>query len=82
MRLFQSRDRLQQFAIGEIDDADTVVAQFGHEQPLPFQIDRHVVDTAGDIAERNFRFDLERRRFRRLGNRITAYTRQHLGGEE
>ena len=41
-----------------------------------------MVDTAGHIAERNFCFKLERRRFRRLGNRIATHTRKHPDGEE
>ena len=49
-----------QAAVGQIDDADTVIAKFGDEQPLPLHIDRHVIDAAAHIAEQNFGFELKR----------------------
>ena len=45
----------------EIDDSDAVVAQFGDEQALAREIDRHVVYSAGYIAERNLGFQPQRR---------------------
>jgi hypothetical protein len=40
-------------ARGEIKDADAVVSQFGDEQPLAREVDRHVIDPAGHVAQRN-----------------------------
>jgi hypothetical protein len=56
LRLLQPRDCLQQLAIGEIDDTNAVVAQFGYEQPLSFQIDRHVVNPPVHIAKGDLGF--------------------------
>ena len=42
--LSQSGNRLNEFTFLEVDDPDGVVAEFGNEEPLPRQIDRHVID--------------------------------------
>jgi mannose-6-phosphate isomerase-like protein (cupin superfamily) len=58
------------------------VISFGHEQPLSFQIDRHVIDPPVHITKGDFGFELQRHRLRRLGSRITAHTGQRPGGKE
>src|SRR5262249_52268816 len=37
--------------------APGVVAQFGDDQPLPVEIDRHVIDASADMGERNLAFE-------------------------
>jgi hypothetical protein len=39
------------FAIREIDDLDGVVAECRHEQALPRDVDRHVIDASSDLTE-------------------------------
>ena len=48
------------FSLLEVDDPDGVVAELGNEEPLPRQINRHVIDSAAHFAERNFGFELQR----------------------
>jgi hypothetical protein len=64
LRLLQAGDPLAKLARLEIDHAEAVIAKLGDEQPLPREIGRHVIDAALDGAERNFGFELERRRRR------------------
>jgi hypothetical protein len=45
---------------GQIDNADAVISKFGDEQPLPLQIDRHVVDAAPYVAQQDLGFELQR----------------------
>src|SRR5262249_18640528 len=59
--LFQFRNSTNNLMIFEVDDCDTAVAEFSHEQPLSRQINRHVVDPPAHIAERNFDFKLQRK---------------------
>ena len=44
----------------EVDDPDGVVAEFGNEEPLPHQINRHVINSAAHFAEGNLGFELQR----------------------
>jgi len=60
----------------------TEMREFGHEEASPRQVDRHVIDAAAHIAQRNLCFKLERGCLRRLGNRITTRGWQRHGGEE
>jgi hypothetical protein len=53
-------------ALVDIHDCDRVVAELGHEEASPRQVDRHVIDPAADIAEWDLALKLERERFRRL----------------
>ena len=41
-----------------------------------------MIDAPVHIAKLNFGFQLEGRRLRRLGKRMTDHTRQHHGGDE
>jgi hypothetical protein len=68
----QSWNPVDQFATWEIDNSDGIVAQFGNEQPLSFQIDCHVVDPATDVAERNLAFELERACICRLSKHLAC----------
>ncbi|MEH2570279.1 hypothetical protein [Bradyrhizobium sp. AZCC 2289] len=60
LRVLQSRDPADQFAIWKIDDANGVIAQFGNEQTLPLQVDGHVIDAATHVAQHNFGLELKR----------------------
>ena len=60
LRFFQPSNCANQFAIGEIDNSQGIVAQFGNEQSLPLQINRHVIDAAAHLAQRDFGLELER----------------------
>jgi hypothetical protein len=51
LRLSQTVDPVDRLSRGQIDDVDGAVAQLGHEQALAPEIDRHVIDAAGDIGE-------------------------------
>jgi hypothetical protein len=46
--LAEPGDRPQDFPGGEINDTEAVVAKFGNEEPLAFQIDREMVDPTAD----------------------------------
>ena len=52
LRFAQSGYTVHRRARCEIDDVDRIVAQFRHDQPLARQIDRHVVNSPGDIVQR------------------------------
>jgi len=67
LRLLQARQGLQDSAARQIDDADGVVAEFRHVEPLAFQIDGQVIYSAVHVAQRDFRFHFERRRGERRG---------------
>jgi hypothetical protein len=58
LRLAQSGNGADQATIGEVDNADSVIAKFRHEQSLSFQVDRHVIDPATHSAEQNLGFEL------------------------
>jgi hypothetical protein len=47
-----------------VDHGKAAMTERRNEQTLPGQIDRHVIDPAADIAQRDLRFQLKRRRFR------------------
>src|SRR5438874_6294530 len=64
--LAQTVDPPQHLARCQIDHAEAVVAELGHEQPLALHIDTEVVDAAAHITERNLRLEHERRARRRL----------------
>jgi hypothetical protein len=52
---------MHDLAIPEIDDADAVVAELGDEQPLTRNVDRHMIDPAGDAAQRDLALELQQR---------------------
>ena len=58
--LLQSPHRSNDLFVLEVDDPDGVVAEFGNEEPLPRQINRHVIDSAAHFAEGNLGFELQR----------------------
>ena len=60
--LLQSPHRSNDLFVLEVDDPDGVVAKFGNEEPLPRQINRHVIDSAAHFAEGNLGFELQRLR--------------------
>src|SRR5262245_13195017 len=60
LRFLQSSNDVPYLARIQIDDRDAVVAELGNEEALPGQIDREVIDAAGDLAERNLGFELQR----------------------
>jgi len=57
---------------GQVDNADAVIAEFGHEQSLPLQVHRHVIDPAAHIAEQDLGFELEGFLICRLSRRGVA----------
>ena len=66
LRFPQSGNRLNDLALLEVDDPDGVVAELGNEEPLPRQINRHVINSTAHFAERNLGFKLQRHRICRL----------------
>jgi len=58
LRLFQACQALHNLALLDVDNADRVIAELGHKQPLPIGICRHVIDAAANVAERNSRLQL------------------------
>src|SRR5216684_3639796 len=74
LRLVQSGNGSDQTVSGQVDNADAVIAEFGHEKSLPLQIDRHVIDPAAHIAERDLGFKLQ-------GSRISRSGRQYRPGQ-
>lgn len=60
MGLCQSSYRVDCFALLQIDDADAVVTQFGNEQALPFDVNRHVIDAAAHPAKGNLGLELQK----------------------
>src|SRR5229473_5541470 len=68
--LLQFWNPADQFAIWEIDNSNGIIAQLGNEQSLPLQIDRHMVDAAAHVAQRNFGFELERTCIRGLSRSL------------
>src|SRR5262245_2316434 len=60
LRFLQSGNDVPYLARVQIDDRDAVIAELGNEETLPGQIDREVIDAAGDLAERNLGFELQR----------------------
>src|SRR5258708_30841448 len=59
LRLLQSWNPADQFAVWQIDNSNGIIAQFGNEQTLSLQINRHVVDPATDVAQQNLGLELE-----------------------
>src|SRR5262249_19861407 len=51
LRTFKTRDHMNDFARSEINDADAVNFQLGKEQPLPPQVDSHMVEPPPNIAK-------------------------------
>jgi hypothetical protein len=68
------------FAGREIDDAKTVVAEFGDEQPLMRDIDRHVIDASAHRTKGNLTIKPQKLHSRRrLGRR--GYRQDQRDGE-
>ena len=82
LRLLQPWNPADHSAISEIDNANTVIAQFGNEQALPLQINRHVVDPATHIAQWKPGLKLEQHRLCRLGERIASRAQHRQGGAQ
>ena len=53
MRLLEAFDAANCPSLHQIDDIERSVAKLGHEQALALEIDRHVIDAARHIIERN-----------------------------
>jgi hypothetical protein len=70
--LLQSWNPADQFAVWEIDNSNGIIAQFGNEQTLPLQINRHVINPAAHVAQRDFGFELERTCIRGLSRRLAC----------
>ena len=45
---------------GQVDHANAVIAELGHEQSLPLQVDRHMIYAAAHITEQYLGLELER----------------------
>nr|WP_246752010.1 hypothetical protein [Bradyrhizobium diazoefficiens] len=73
MRFVKASNGANYAAIGEIDNADAIIAKLGNEQSLPLQIDRHVIDSAAHVAEQNLGFELKRSLVRRLSGRASTH---------
>ena len=58
LRSLEPGDGANELMPGEINDAEGIILELGHEQPLALQIDRHMVDAPGDLSQRDFRLDL------------------------
>jgi hypothetical protein len=43
----------------QIDNSNGIIAQFDYEQPLPLQINGHVIHPATHVAQWDFGFELE-----------------------
>src|SRR5215203_783543 len=73
LRFSKALQPLQSPLCSQIDHAHGSVSELRHEQTLARKIHRHVIDSSADLAERNFCFEAERRRFlatcRRDGDR-------------
>jgi hypothetical protein len=59
LRFLQSGDDVLYLARIQIDDRDAIIAELSNEETLPGQIDREVIDAAGDLAKRNLGFELQ-----------------------
>jgi hypothetical protein len=79
LRLGLFRDAVDDFARGEIDDADGIVAELGNEQPIADRIDRHVVDPAAHIAQQYLCFQTQGLRLDRLRRGWTGDGQEHRG---
>src|SRR5258708_110430 len=66
LRLLQFGNDVPYLLLIQIDDSDGIVAELGYEQMSPGQIDRHVIDPALNVAQRDLSFELQRRGARRL----------------
>ena len=66
LRLIELADPAQELACGKIHDAQAIVAELGHEQPVPGEVDREMIDAAADLAERDLL--LQHQRLRRTGS--------------
>ena len=60
LRVAQPADAVHHLARRDVDHADAVVAELGDEQPMMREVERHVVDAADHLAERDFGFELQR----------------------
>src|SRR5262249_32947672 len=67
LRMTQAGDAVDDLARLDVDDADAVVAEFGDEETFAAQVERHMIDAADDLAERDLR--LEPQWFGRLRRR-------------
>ncbi len=72
LRLAKACDGLDQFPAFEIDDANGVITEFGHEQSLASGIDCEMVDAAPDLAKWHFRFEFEA-----IIGRVARYGAKH-----
>ena len=80
LRLLQPWNPANHPSICEIDNANAVIAQFGNEQALPLQINRHVVDPTTHIAERKPSLKLEQHRLCRFREGIASRAQHCEGG--
>jgi hypothetical protein len=60
LRRAEALQTARQIAGLEVDDADAVVPEFGHEQALTLGVVGGVIDPAGDSAERDLGLELQR----------------------
>ncbi|MER9237102.1 hypothetical protein NKI56_34885 [Mesorhizobium sp. M0622] len=61
LRLLQAGDPMEDLTGVKVDNIDAVVTEFGDEQPPPNTIDRHVIDAARDVFERDCSLEDQRR---------------------
>jgi hypothetical protein len=58
--LVQAAEPVEELALLEIDDAEAAVAELGHEQALPGEVDGEMVDPAPYLAQRDLALKRER----------------------
>jgi hypothetical protein len=80
LRLFEPADPAQDFAGSKIHDPQAVVAELGHVQPLPAEIDREVVDPTAHVTKGDFPLEDERLRRARDGGQRRARERREREG--
>ena len=60
LRVAQPVEPVNGLSAFKIDNIHRAVAEFRHEQPFAREIDRHVIDAAGDAGERDRAFQHQR----------------------
>src|SRR5258708_29455758 len=81
LRLLQSGNSAQDFAVLEVDHAYAVVAELGNEQALARHINRHMIDTAPYVAKWDLCLQLQRDGLDRLRKRLADHSRSPGQGD-
>src|SRR5262245_6616359 len=57
LRVLQTRNNLYNLVGIEIDDANRIIFELRHEQPISFEIDCQMINSTAYFTERNFLFE-------------------------